>query len=109
LLRYFGEYAAPGGTLVKPSGAAGPVAPATPGLGTASVAIENTVRDLGSAIGSGIGAFIIRPAQFAEHGVVGVAFVAASFGIFWLRGFAPERFEIRFDAETAHLLARVLD
>ena len=40
---------------------------------------------------------------------VALAFVAASICVLWLTRFAPERFGIRFDSDTVHLLARVFD
>jgi DHA1 family inner membrane transport protein len=82
---------------------------AAPLLGTASMAINNTVLYLGQAIGSGIGSVLFAQGKLHTMGFVALAFVAASFSVLWLTRFAPERFGIRFDSDTVLLLARVFD
>jgi MFS transporter, DHA1 family, inner membrane transport protein len=82
---------------------------AAPRLGTASVAINNTVLYLGQAIGSGIGSALFARGELNSMGFVALAFVAASFGVLWLTRSAPEKFGIGFDSHTVQLLARAFD
>jgi hypothetical protein len=82
---------------------------AAPLLGTASVAINNTMLYLGQAVGSGIGSVLFARGELNAMGFVALAFVAASFGVLWLTRSTPEQFGIRFDSETIQLLARAFD
>jgi DHA1 family inner membrane transport protein len=54
---------------------------AAPLLGTASVAINNTMLYLGQAIGSGIGSVLFARGDLNSMGFVALAFVATAFGV----------------------------
>jgi predicted MFS family arabinose efflux permease len=82
---------------------------AAPLLGTASVAINNTMLYLGQAVGSGIGSVLFARGELKSMGFVALVFVAASFGVLWLTRSTPERFGIRFDSDTVQMLARAFD
>jgi hypothetical protein len=82
---------------------------AAPLLGTASVAINNTVLYLAQAVGSGVGSVLFARGELISMGFVALAFVAASFGVLWFTRLTPERVGIGFDSETIQLLARAFD
>jgi predicted MFS family arabinose efflux permease len=82
---------------------------AAPLLGTASVAINNTMLYLGQAVGSGIGSVLFARGELNSMGFVALAFIAASFGVLWLTRLTPEQFGTRFDSETIQRMARAFD
>jgi DHA1 family inner membrane transport protein len=63
---------------------------AAPPLATASVAINNTAVYLGQAIGAGIGGAMFAAGKLNAMGFVGLAHIAASFGLLWLTRSAPD-------------------
>ena len=60
---------------------------AAPPLATASVAINNTAVYLGQAIGAAIGGAMFAAGKLNAMGFVGLAYIAASFGLLWLTTF----------------------